>query len=256
MNKQTNNDVVLTLDEQIAALIAIKARREEVMELVGPDVQALRELDKAAVDSKNAADQLGGQRGSIWEHIRNIVFKVHQVTVDATDTREQVFTDVLNEFLNPPQVGADKVKLSTAGQYASTGRKFLVSILTEQGQSPEDYADATVKDVRESFRDAKVQARIEYVGKLTKALRYVAKYATVEEYAGMTAVMEAVDALYTPVKQRKDKTSKKAEADAQLRDNQQQAPTEATIVEHVANTITGDSEAPWEEGEVKKQQVG
>lgn len=250
MNAKTTEK--LTIQQQIEALQAIAARSAQLMELVGADVQAIRDADKAATDSKNAADQMNGQRSTIWEHVRNVAFKVQEITADDPATASQVFCDVMDEFLNPVQAGAEKVKLSTAGQYASTGRKMLTELLIVPGADLETYRNATVKDVREAFKDVKVQARNNANGELGKMLRFAAKHGTVEEYdTAHAAVVEAIKALYNPIKARKDKASKKAEAARELGDLQQQAPSEPAVVETVAADLVGEGEA----GEAVKQQA-
>lgn len=226
MNAKANNEA-LTLEQQIQALMQLQARRDAILPLVAEEVAAIRELDKAAMDSKNAADQGNGQKGSIWDNVRGIVMKVYDATMDAPDTRHQVFSDVLDEFLNPKGgAGTDKVKLTTAGQYASTGRKMLVTLLTEQGRDPEDFREAGVKDVRHAFKDVNVVARNEELAELGKKLRYAAKHGTEKEYAALELVKEAITALYNPIRSRKDKASKKSQAAVAVPELQQQAPAE------------------------------
>lgn len=241
MNAKTNNKP-LTIAEQIAALQAIAARSEKIMALVADDVTAIREADQAATESKNAADQASGQRNTIWTHVRNIAFKVQEVTADEPDTAAQVFCDVMDEFLNPKGGdAAEKVKLTTAGQYASTGRKMLTELLIVPGADLNKYREATVREVREAFKDAKVQARNAGLSHLSKALRYAAKHGTDEEYALIDGVVKAVTDLYNPIKARKDKTSKKAEAAREIGALQQQAPAEPAVLE-LAAQATGTVE--------------
>lgn len=232
----------LTLDEQIAALLGLKERQEKVAGLVADELAAIRKLDKDALDSKNAADQARGQKSTIWENVRSIALKVYDATTDAPDTRYQVFSDVLDEFLNPKGGdAADKVKLTTAGQYASTGRKFLVTLLTEQGQDPNEYREASVKDVRNAFKDGTVKARNTVLVTPMKQLRYAAKHATDTEWQNIAAVMGAIEGLYNPIKARKDKSSKKAEAARAIPELQQQSPAEPTTAETVAGEIADDA---------------
>ncbi len=240
MNAKANNKP-LTIAEQIAALQAIAERSEKIMQLVSDDVNAIREADKAATDSKNHADQANGQRNAIWTHVRNIAFKVQEVTADAPDTAAQVFSDVMDEFLNPKGGdNADKVKLSTAGQYASTGRKMLTELLIVPGGDLNKVREATVRDVREAFKDSKVQPRNVVLAVFSKNLRYAAKHGTDEEYAAIDAVKAAVEALYSPIKARKDKASKKAEAAREIGALQQQAPAEPGVLDIAAGVVAGD----------------
>lgn len=268
MSAKTNEaKAPLTIEQQIAALTEMKERRDAVVALVSDELAVIRELDKAAIESKNAADQASGQKSNIWDAIKACVFKVYEHTADAPDTRHQVFTDVFDEFLNPKAAaGTDKVKLTTAGQYASTGRKMLVTLLTEQGQSPEDYADATVRDVREAFKSGTVQARNKLLGEVGKSLRYAAKHATEEEWKMFAFVAEAITELYNPVKARKDRSSKKAEAAREVPELQQNAPAEPAVVETINNgdTIADEAaadmaaalnESDAQLGEVIKQQA-
>lgn len=252
MNAKTNENKALSLDEQIAALLALKDRREAVIGLVGEELENIRKLDAAAIDSKNAADQANGQRGSIWDNIRSVMFKVYDATNDAPDTRHQVFTDVLDEFLNPKAgAGADKVKLTTAGQYASTARKYLTTIMTaEAGTTPADIPELSVKDAREAFKDVAHKARVSAQAEPLKMLRYAAKHGTDAEYTEQVKMVYlAIEELYNPIRARKDKTSAKATADREIRDLQQQAPTEPGVIETVAGEIAGNDE------EVLKQQA-
>lgn len=252
MNAKTENKP-LSLDEQIAALLALKERREAVAGLVGEELDNIRKLDAAAIDSKNAADQANGQRGSIWDNMRSIMFKVYDATADAPDTRHQVFTDVLDEFLNPKGGdAADKVKLTTAGQYASTARKYLTTIMSpEAGTTPVDVPELSVKDAREAFKDAGHKARVTAQAEPLKQLRYAAKHGTDAEYAEQVkAVFAAIEGLYNPIRARKDKASKKAEADREIRDLVQQQPAAPAVVEIVAADIAGDDGE-----EVQKQQA-
>lgn len=251
MNAKTENKP-MTIAEQIAYLQGIAERAANVMAAVGDDVKAIREADKAAIDSKNAADQMNGQRSTIWNHVRNVAFKVQELTANDPSEAAQVFSDVMAEFLSPAQVGTEKVKLTTAGQYASTGRKMLTELLIVPGADLETYRNATVKEVREAFKDVKVQARNTAAGEVGKLLRYAAKHATPEEWdAAFVLVQQAAAALYNPVKARKDKNSKKGEAARELADLQQQAPAEATTVETAAAELVGEGDA----GEVQKQQA-
>lgn len=255
MNAKTKEvKTALTIEEQIEALMQLKARREAVAALVGDDLQAIRDADAAANASKNAADQANGQRGSIWEHTRSIMFKVYDATKDAPDTRHQVFTDVMDEFLNPKGGdAADKVKLTTAGQYASTGRKYLTTIMTDTGVSPEEVPELSVKDAREAFKDVHHRARVAAQAEPLKQLRYAAKHGTDAEYAEQVkAVFAAIEGLYNPIKARKDKSSKKAEADREIRDIVQQQPTAPGVVEVVAGEI---ADATEEGEEVIKMQA-
>lgn len=270
MNAHKTNNKPLTLDEQIAALLGLKERQEKVMGLVQDELNNIRELDKAAIDSKNAADQGNTQRGGIWENVRNIALKVYDATVDAPDTRYQVFSDVLDEFLNPKGGdAADKVKLTTAGQYASTGRKFLVTLLTDQERSPDDFREAGVKEVREAFKDGKVKARSTALSEPMKQLRYAAKHGTDKEWhtqfdaegkpthAGIEALVLLIEGIYNPIKARKDKNSKKAEAARAIPELQQQAPAEPAVNEVVAGEITDAAELEHLEqnNEVLKKQA-
>lgn len=249
-----NETKALTLDEQIAVLLGLKERQEKLSGLVADELKAIRELDAQATDSKNAADQANGQRNSIWDNVKSIVFKVHEATKDAPDTRHQVFSDLMDEFLNPKGgVAADKVKLSTAGQYASTGRKFLVTVLTDQGHEPEEYSEASVKDVREAFKDGKVKARNKALAEPMKHLRYAAKHATDAEWLLIATVTGAIEALYNPIKARRDRSSKKGEAARAIPELQQQSPAEPTTAETVAGEIVNADQA--DDGEGIKQQA-
>lgn len=236
------NNKALTLDEQIAALLEMKARSEKIRAMVAPELETLRALDAAAIDSKNHADQLNGQKGTIWSNVQAIMAKVYDATVGEEDTRHQVFTDAMDEFLNPKATHGDKVKLTTAGQYASTARKLLVEVITKQGTEPVKYAEMSVAEVRKEFRDAEVAARLDVIGNWMKDLRYAAKHGTAQELAQLDTVKEAIYTIYNPIRARKDKTSKKAEADREIRDLQQQAPTEPGTVESVVADIAAEVE--------------
>lgn len=235
MNTKAKNAnlAALSLDE----LIALKQRGAKVAEAVAGEVQAIRELSAGVVDAKNAADHGNTLKGSLWSHVFAVAAKVAELTTDATDTRYQVFTDALAEFLIPA-TGADgkPVKLSTAGQYASTGRKLLLHV-TDTGEDIAIYADKTRKDVMQAFKDTKDAALLDKVAEANKRLRFVVKHGTDAEKEALVALLEMATDLYNPVLARKDKTKRAAQADATLRDNRQQQPTEGATVEMVAGNI-------------------
>lgn len=236
-NKNAIDLSALNLDE----LIALKTRGEAIRKLVEPNINALRAIEAELTVNKNHADQMSGQRGSIWENVFAVMSTVYNETQGAESIRDQMFADAMGEFMTPKKTeGGDKVKTSTAGQYASTARKLLVEVITPTGTKPEDYADKSVADIRQEFKDAVVVHRLDQLAKMMKDLRYAAKHATPEEWAAYVNVAAVATELYNPVKARKDKTSAKATADREIRAGVQQQPTAPTVVETVVGDILAD----------------
>ena len=246
---------VLTLDEQIAQLLSRKEKTEAVQALVAAELEAIRALNANTVNAKNVNDAATADKGTMWGHTFSIIEKIHDATQDNPEDRYQLFTDAMDEFLNlPADAEGNKPKATTASMYASTGRKLLVEVVTDQGKALEEFADKSYKEVREAFKDTKDAALLSQIGEAAKQLRYVVKHGTTEEKAELEGLFSLITEAYNPVKARKDASSTKALADATLRDDAQQAPNEGTTVETVAGELAGDESE--EEGHGLKVAVG
>lgn len=230
---------ITNLDAEIARLVAMKEASEKMKALLGDDLERLRELDAKSVAAKNVAGENTGTMGSIWELVYGITTKIHDATTDSPETREQMFVDALDEFMNPPiPAGVDKVKVTTAGQYASTARKLLVKV-TEAKADIHEFDGKSVKDVRQSFKAADMLARLETAAGISKELRFIAKYGKADD---LIAISEAVRVVYNPIKAARDAKSKKGEAAKAIPELQQQAPAEAGTVETVAAELADAGE--------------
>lgn len=235
-------------DMSLDALIALRQQSAEIAAACAADVEAIREKNAGVINAKNATDHGNTLKNGLWANVFNVIAKVAELTKDHPEIRYQVFTDTLAEFLVlPAHADGTKPKMTTAGQYASTGRKLLIDVITQQNRDPEEFAEMSVKDVRELFRDRKDAAKMEAIGEAGKRLRYVVKHGTEDEKARIAGILGEVDKLWNPVKARKDASKNKAKADAELRNDRQQAPSAPAVLETVAANIVGDDG----EGEVK-----
>lgn len=234
----------LTIEQQIAALQAQVARKAELIGAVEGDLLILRTANGKAINAKNAADELGGVKTDIWGSVKNVMW--HIANNVAAPEREQAFVDVMAEFLTAGTDTAGKsLKLTTVGQYASTGKKVLTELVTKQGMTEEQLSGG-YNDVRKLFKSAAELALVARAGEISKQLRFIIKH---DKNAAETleALEEAVQTFYNPLKAAKDATTQAAKADREIRDGVQQQPTAPTVVETVAAEIADIGEVQEEE---------
>lgn len=210
MNTNNENNLLAGLDlndPTIAAFIAANAGKiaalknaEKIAGLVADDLEALRAADAIARDAKNVTDQLGGVRASIWSSVQNVV----QVVADNAkpEEREQLYFDVMGSIL-APGTGPDgkALKLSTAGQYASTGRKMLTHLIGK-GYTAEQLQEKTRAEVMALFKGADERARLEEMKDAAKHLRYIAKHGTADDWGLVSQVIKSIEAGYNAVHSR------------------------------------------------------
>ena len=238
------NNKHMTLEQQIEALQAQVARKADLAAGIETELTALRNANGKAIDAKNAADQLGGVKSDIWGNVKNVIFYIAGNV--PKEEREQAFIDVMAEFLDAG-TGADgkPLKLTTVGQYASTGRRVLTELVTKRGMSENDLSGG-YNDVRKLFKSTAELALIKRAGEIGKRIRFIIKHGNRVE-STLEALEEAVELFYAPLKAAKDAASNKAKADKEIRANVQQQPTAPTVVETVAGQIGEAAEEVKEE---------
>ena len=191
-------------DPTIAAFIAANASKiaalknaEKITALVADDLEALKAADAIARDAKNVTDQLGGVRSSIWSAVQHIV----QVVADNAkpEEREQLYFDVMGSILSPG-TGPDgkAMKLSTAGQYASTGRKMLTHLIGK-GYTADQLQEKTRQEVMALFKGADERARLEESKDAAKHIRYIAKHGTADDWGLIAQVIKSIESGYNTV---------------------------------------------------------
>lgn len=229
-------------DPTIAAFIAANAGKiaalknaEKIAGLVGDDLTALRTADEASRKAKNVADDFAAVKGTIWQSVKNIV----NVVADNAkpDEREQLYFDVMGTIL-APGTGPDgkALKLSTAGQYASTGKKMLTHLIGK-GYTCEQLQDKTRAEVMALFKSADERARLELIGNASKHLRYLSKHATADEWGLIEQAMKSIESGYNITHTRVE-AGKNGTATDMV-----QPQNDATIVETVAGELETDDKA-------------
>ena len=226
----------LSLDE----LIAFKQRTAEIAAACREEIDAIRRLDGGLRDAKNVADHANTERKSLWGSVFAVAAKVYDATEKEPSIRYEAFTDALSEFLIPA-TGPDgkPLKLSTAGQYASTGRKLLMHC-TDKHVNIAEYADKSREDAMADMRDKSQAKREEAAREASKRLRYIIKHGTEAERVALDTLITDVEKVWQPVKLRVDGKKAAAKGAKELADNRQQAPTEPATLETVAANIAGE----------------
>lgn len=234
-----NNNVLAGLDlndPTIAAFIAANASKiaalknaEKITAIVGDDLAALRTADEAARHAKNVADGFATVKGSIWSSVQNIVRVVAENA--KPEEREQLYFDVMGTIL-APGTGPDgkALKLSTAGQYASTGRKMLTHLIGK-GYTCEQLQDKTRAEVMALFKSADERARLDLIATAQKQLRYLAKHATADEWGLIEQAVKSIESGYNATHTRVEAGKNATATDTA------QPQNDATIVETVAGEL-------------------
>lgn len=219
-------------------MLAIKAHYEANL---APILERIEQAQTKLIDAKNVADDAKTEGNNVWKDIFSIAAMVHDATVKNPEYRYELFTDAMEKFIVPAQGPDGKpLKLTTAGQYASTARKLLVDVCTAQHRDIAEFMEMSVKEVREEFKDSTHAALNEAIGETAKNLRYVVKYGTDDERKVLEAYLAEAVKLYNPVKARRDAASKKGQAAKAVPELQQQAPADGGVVETVAADLADD----------------
>lgn len=236
-----NIDINNLTAAQIAFLLndpAAKAKVDRVNKLkesVKIELETLAVLESKAKDFKNLADENRTGNGSIWQNVASIVFSLAENPDVPKDEREQSFTDVMGQFLMPG-AGPDgkPLKLSTVGQYASTGRKMLTKLVTEQGMGRDKLEQLARPDVMKLFKSGEEKQLSDLSDKIGQQLRFIIKHSP-NKLQDVQAIAEFVEAYYNPIKSAKD--SEAAAKGKQVAHDAAQHPTAPTVVETVAATV-------------------
>lgn len=201
-NINLNDPIVAAYIAANAGKIAALQRAAGVADMVKDDLAVLANADEAGRTAKNVADAFTTVKASIWESVKNVV-KVVSENAPADET-EQLYIDVMGAVLSPA-TGPDgkAMKLSTAGQYASTGKKMLTQLLAK-GVQFDMVADKTRSEVMAMFKSAEEQLRLQDMEKAPSQLRYIAKHGTDAQWNEVKAALAGVLAVYNAVKSVKD----------------------------------------------------
>lgn len=235
---QKQDLAAMTLDELIALRQMVEVIRQENAETL----QALRGLEPALVDAKNVADDAKTKKDSLWQSVFALVVSVFESTREMPQFRHMVFSDTLAEFIEPKRTeSGDKLPISTVGQYASTGRKFLLWC-TEKGEEPADYADKQRPAIMDAMKDAGLLALLVKVKNASKTAGFIMKHGDMAERKALEALFKQIDAIQQPVKARKEGKKAAAVATKELQDLRQQHPAQPATVEAVAANIAADED--------------
>jgi len=247
MNKIEQQHDLSKMD--LNGLIALRAISEEVKEENAEALQTMRDLAAPLADAKNVADDATTKKGTLWECVMQVIGSVFERTVNTPDLRYIVFSDTLAEFLTQPTTeSGEKVKLSTAGQYASTGRKFLIH-LTENRLQFAPFAEYKRAAVMDEMKDKAHADLRKAVKDTTKFAAFIIKKGSATERESLSALLAQIKVVYGPVKDRNEGKKAAAVGARELAELRQNHPAAPAVVETVAANIVAD------EAEAEKQAV-
>ena len=228
------------MQEQINAVNAEREAVKGIVESCAAYVEEIRGYQERIIAGKNAGDDAKAAGSDLWRAVFNVARTVADATEEAPEMRAMAFADAMADFLQVKQGEDGKpLKLSTAGQYASTGKKLLEKV-TKDNLEIASFADMTRKDVMLELKPQDHAAMLKDIVEASKNMRFIVKNGTDDERESLRAIFEAVTVFYQPVKTRKEAESTKVQAAKTLADDRQQAPTEPAELETVIAAIVED----------------
>lgn len=202
---------------------------------VKADLDAIRVAQTGLDEAAGIAEDAKETRTGLWGHVLNVTLAVADATTEHPEFREMVYGYTMGPFLKEKQ-------RSTAKNYASTGKKVLLKLLTDEGMDPETVRGMAFADIRDALKPAKSADRIEAERLATEAkerISFILRYASAEvggeePLARLQRIAEAVERDWNPVKRAKDAATAAEKGAAALQELKQQSPREATTAETVA----------------------
>lgn len=222
MTKQAKLPTASLLLALTAAMQTAENIRLDNVELI----DRIKAEGQKQVAAKNAADDAKTGKSGLWGDCVSMA-EIVAANVPATE-REMVFTLVLRDILEGEGT-------NTAKMYASTAKRVLTVLHTDQGKEFSELREASYAEIQKMLKPDLNPEFTQRYTELVKQLKYVGRKAEKAASLELLAKLEdEVGKAYRPLKAASDAKTAAAKAAAELESNKQQAPETGAVVETVA----------------------
>lgn len=260
MNAQINEKPLTIADAlasgQIGEIVKLENAAKTLRESVAESLEGIKRHGEKLADAINSADTKKTEQSGLWHDVAVVAARVAEVSKEMgiPQWAGEMFRATVREVM--PSEDDEGRRAKTVRSYLSTGGKVVVDYLigdglpeNENGQRP-DVTAIGYDEIRKLYAKPRDVGLDNLRDECVKAIRFIAKYGNKygsadgkekpgEAFARLEKVRDALEPLVSDLRDRQARDSKAAKADATLRDNRQQAPSEAGTVETTTASDAG-----------------